>query len=110
MDWGITAISSEEHILAKTCFTCESNIARLDIVKPGEVWKGNQIEFSIMRRIWEIRILRQRECVDGRESVHRCVRFQKHGKVVEKNQEIWQSEDVQIVYKIQAGISEMLRA
>lgn len=57
MDWGITAISNEEHILAKTCFTRVSNIARLDIVKPGEVWKGNQIEFSIMRRIWEIRNL-----------------------------------------------------
>lgn len=63
-----------------------------------------------MRRIWEIREFRQWESVDVCESVHGCVCFQKHGKIVEKNQEVWKREDVQIVYKIQAGISKILRA
>ena len=50
-----------------------------------------------MRRIWEIREFRQWESVDVCESVHGCVCFQKHGKIVEKNQEVWKREDVQIV-------------
>jgi hypothetical protein len=46
-------MSSEEHNLANTCLTRASNVVRLDCVRPGDVWKGNQIELRIMRRIWE---------------------------------------------------------
>jgi hypothetical protein len=42
--------------------------------------------------------------------VHRCVRFQEHRKVVEKYQEFWQSKDVKVVYRVQAGVGEILRA